>query len=285
MGRPPMKRLRRHGKAGTACAVGAWTATAGLILLAGVLLTRGWEALDAGFFLSAPSPDPDRAGIGPALAGTFWLALLTVAIALPVGVGAAIYLEEYAPRGRWATIGESVVGSLAGVPSVVYGVAGLAVYVRAVGTGRSLLAGGLTLATLALPVVIATSREALRGVPDGLRRAAYGLGATRWQVVRHQVLPAAAPGIATGSCLAFTRAVGEAAPLLVIGAASFVTFAPQGPGDPLVSLPTRIFAWSAHPQPEFGALAAGAAIALILLLLAANLAVLALRRRMRMALP
>ena len=275
--------LRYHGKVGTACAVGAWTATAGLILLAGFLAVRGWGVLDPAFFLSSPSRDPGRAGIGPALAGTLWLALLSVAFALPVGVGAAVYLEEYAPKNRWATFGESVVVSLAGVPSVVYGVAGLAVFVRAMGAGRSILAGGLTLAVLALPVVIATSREAIRSVPDGLRRAAYGLGATRWQVLRHQILPAAAPGIATGSCLAFTRAVGEAAPLLVIGAASFVTFAPQGPGDPLISLPTRIFAWTTRAQPEFGALAAGAAIALLLLLLAANLAVLAARRRMRRA--
>lgn len=280
-----MSRLLRHGKAGTACAVGAWAAAAGLVLLAGVLAVRGWGALGAEFLLSPPSAHPDRAGIGPALAGTLWLALLTVGFALPVGVGAAVYLEEYAPGSRWAKIGESVATSLAGVPSVVYGVAGLAVFVQAMGAGRSVLAGGLTLATLALPAVVATSREALRNVPDGLRRAAYGLGATRWQVIRHQVLPAAAPGIATGSCLAFTRAMGEAAPLLVIGAASFVTFAPRTPGDPLVSLPTRIFFWTAHSQPEFAAAAAGAAIALVVLLLAANLAALAVRQRMRTVRP
>lgn len=280
-----MKFFRRHGKAGTACGAGAWTAAAGLALLAGVLAARGWEALDPAFFASPPSRDPSRAGIGPALAGTLWLALLTVLFALPVGVGAAVYLEEYAPRNRWSALGESLAASMAAVPSVVYGVAGLAVFVHAMGAGRSILAGGLTLATLALPAVVATSQGAIRAVPESLRHAAYGLGATRWQVVRHQVLPAAAPGVAAGACLAFTRTVGEAAPLLVIGAASFVTFAPTAPGDPLVSLPTRIFDWTARSQPEFGALAAGAAIALLLLLLAANLTVLALRRRMPTARP
>lgn len=280
-----MRWYRRYGKTGTLCAAVSWIAAAGLALVLGSLAVQGWDALHAAFFAAPPSRDPGRAGIGPALAGTLWLVLVAGAAAFPVGIGAAIYLEEYAPRTRIAAVAESVMANLAGVPSVVYGVAGLAVFVYAMNLGASVLAGGLTLAVLALPAVITTSREAIRAVPGDVRWAAYGLGATRWQVVRHQVLPAAAPGILEGLCLVLTRAAGEAAPLLVVGAASFVTFLPRSPADPLTSLPTQTFAWTVRSQPEFAALAAGAALSLLLVLLAANLAALAVRRRIERVSP
>jgi len=224
--------------------------------------------------------------IGPAVAGTLWFVLATAALALPIGIGTALYLEEYAwPKTPRVRVFQAAVANLAGVPSVVYGVAGLVLLVHGLSAGRNIFVGALALGALALPTVVATSAEAIRAVPNELRTAAYGLGATRWQVVRHQVLPAAAAPIATGTCAAVTRAAGEAAPLLVIGAASFATFAPAALGDPIVSLPTQIFVWAVRPQPEFAARAAGAAIALLAILLGLNLAVLVLRRRLRRAFP
>ena len=276
-----MGMLRRHGPIGTACGLAAAAVLAAFLLLIVVLLAEAWPVLDPGFPVDPPSRFADRAGVGPALAGTLWIAFLTAAIAFPRGLGTAIYLEEYAPRTRTAGAIGSAIANLAGVPSVVYGVVGLALFARGLGLGASILAGGCTLAALALPTVIVVSRSAIRGVPKGLRVAAYGLGATRWQVIRHQILPAAAPGVLTGCCLAFTRAMGEAAPLLVIGAAAFVTFAPGDPGDPLTSLPTQIFAWTARSQEDFGTLAAGACVALLVVLLAMNLVALAVRHRLR----
>lgn len=257
---------------GTACGIAAAVVVSAFAVFAVCLLIRARAVAGLEFLLSTPSGLAARAGIGPALAGTFWLLLLTAVLALPVGIGAAIYLEEYAPRTRVTALIESAVANLAGVPSVIYGIVGLAVFVRALGMGPTILAGGCTLAVLALPVVIVTSRIAIRRVPNEMRLAAYALGATRWQVVRDQVLPAAAPGIVTGCRTAFTRTVGEAAPLLVLGTASFMTFAPGTPAHPLTSLPTQIFAWASHSQEEFTALAAGAATALLLLLLTINLA-------------
>ena len=266
---------------GTACGVAAAMVAAAFLIMAVVLVGKAWSAADLGFLFDPASRVADRAGIGPALAGTLWLAALTIAVAFPVGVGTAVYLEEYAPRTGVTAVVGGAMANLAGVPSVVYGVAGLALFVRGMGMGPSLLAGGCTLAALALPTVIVTSRAAIRAVPRGLREAAYGLGATRWQVVRGQVLPAAAPGIVTGSCAAFTRTAGEAAPLLVLGAVSFMTFAPRSPADPLASLPTQVFAWSTRSQQDFAAVAAGAGVALLLVLLVMNLAARAVRRRLQ----
>ena len=272
---------RRRDPLGIACGLAAAAVVAAFLLLAAFLLGEARSVANPGFLLDTPSRLADRAGVGPALAGTLWLALITAALALPVGVGTAIYLEEYASRNRMTAWGGSALASLAGVPSVVYGVAGLALFVRGLGMGPGILAGGCTLAALALPTVIVTSRASIRSVPEGVRLAAYSLGATRWQVVRGEVLPAAAPGILAGNCLALTRTIGEAAPLLVLGAVSFMTFAPRGPGDPLTSLPTRIFTWTTRSEQDFTALAAGAGVALLLVLLAMNLAALAVRRRMR----
>ena len=276
-----MGTLRRHGPIGAVCGLAAAAVLAAFLLLIAILLAEAWPVLDPGFLVDAPSRFADRAGVGPALAGTLWISFLTAAIAFPTGLGTAVYLEEYAPRTRMTGAIESAISNLAGVPSVVYGVVGLALFARGLGLGASILAGGCTLAALALPTVIVASRSAIRAVPKGLRIAAYGLGATRWQVIRHQILPAAAPGVLTGCCLALTRAMGEAAPLLVIGAAAFITFAPGAPGDPLTSLPTQVFAWTARSQEDFAALAAGACVALLLVLLAINLVALAVRHRLR----
>lgn len=251
--------------------VAAAIAIAALCVLTVVLLlnTRGIHDVSG----------PERGGLGPAVAGSLWLALLTAAIALPVGVGTAVYLEEYAPRTRAVRVLASVLTNLAGVPSVVYGIAGLALFVQGMELGPSILAGGLALALLTIPPVIASSRKALAAVPESARWTAFGLGATRWQVVREQVLRAAAPAIVRGCSAALARAVGAAAPLLIIGAATFTTFVPRSPYDPLTALPSQIFAWTARPHADFLALAAGACVALLFLMALTNLVLWNLRRR------
>ena len=255
--------------------VAAGITLAALCTLAVVLL------LNAG-----SSPDvriAAHSGLGSVVAGSLWLTLLTAVIAVPVGVGAAVYLEEYAPRTRTWRFLASVLTNLAGVPSVVYGMAGLALFVRGMGLGPSILAGGLTLAVLTVPGVVASSRRALASVPESLRWNALGLGATRWQVVRDQVLRAAAPDIVKGCSAALVRAIGAAAPLLIIGAASFSTFAPRSPYDPLTALPTQIFAWTARPQAGSPALAAGASVTLLFVMALIRLVLWDLRRRHREA--
>lgn len=251
--------------------VAAGITLAALCMLAVVMLLNAGRGPDAG--ISAHS------GLLAAVAGTLWLAILTAAIAVPVGVGAAVYLEEYAPRTRAWRFLASVLANLAGVPPVVYGIAGLALFVRGMGLGPSILAGGLTLGVLTVPRVIANSRRALASVPESLRWNALALGATRWQVVREQVLRAAAAGIVKGCSAALVRAVGAAAPLLIIGAASFTTFAPVSPSDPLTSLPTQIFAWTARPQAGFPALAAEASVTLLFVMALIGLVLWDIRRR------
>ena len=274
-----MKSFRGHGLIGSVCGLAAaLTLAAGMTLIV-FLFVEARGVLDFGFLLRAPSRFAAQAGVGPALAGTLWLTLLTAALACPVGIGAAVYFAEYAPRTRSMLAIESAVTNLAGVPPLVFGVAGLALYVRGLGLGPTILAGGLTLAMLALPTVLVTSREAIRQVPPGVRAAAYALGATRWEVIRGQVLPAAAHGIVTGVTLALARTAGAAAPLLVIGAASFISYAPATPGDLLTALPSQVFAWSARSQPDFAALAAAAGVVLLALLLLLHLMGLALSRR------
>ena len=284
---PTLRGRRRRDPLAVASRLAAAAMLAAAAGLAGILVRAVWQAGGGGG--TGVPPHLGGAGwetTGRALAGTLWLALATAVLALPTGIGTALYLEEYArPKTRFVRAFQAAVANLAGVPSVVYGVAAVAVLVHGLSAGRNIFVGSLALAALALPTVVATSAEAIRAVPDDLRAAAYGLGATRWQVVRHQVLPAAAAPMATGACAAITRAAGEAAPLLVIGAASFATFAPAAPGDPIVSLPTQAFYWAVRPQTAFAAQAAGAAIALLAILLGLNLAVLLLRRRLRKAIP
>lgn len=262
--------------------VGTFLGVLALGLLLWTIFDRGWDRLaaDPGAFLgNFVSRFPARAGIKAALYGSLFLMGLTAAFSFPIGVGAAIYLEEFAPKNRLTNFIEANIANLAGVPSVVYGILGLGIFVRFMGMGPSLLAGGLTLAVMSLPVIIITCREALRAVPQGVRLAAYALGATKWQAVRHHVLPAALPGTLTGAILSLSRAVGETAPLLVIGAAVAIFTTPNDVRDPFSALPVLIFNWTGRPQPAFAEAAAAASIVLLAMLLAMNAVAIFLRNR------
>ena len=235
------------------------------------VLQDGLGHLDWNFITSFPSSLPSRAGIESPLIGSIYLMILVALFTIPIGVGAALYLEEYADRKRWYNRAiELNIQNLAAVPSIVYGILGLAFLVRGLGLGRVLLAGALTLSLLVLPIVIIASREAIRAVPGSIREGALALGATRWQTIWRQVLPAALPGIATGSILALSRAIGETAPLILIGAIVFVPFNPSGLNDQFTALPIQIFNWTTRPQDEFKLLAAAAILVLLALLLTMN---------------
>jgi phosphate transport system permease protein len=229
------------------------------VLLAGVWSDGAWR-LSWEFLSSFPSRYPERAGIRHALTGSVVVIGLTAVLAVPIGVAAAIYLEEYGTNSLTSRIIEINITNLAAVPSIIYGLLGLGLFVRAMGMGRSVMAGAATLALLVLPVVILSTREALRAVPRSVREASYALGATRWQTIWHQVLPGALPGILTGAILALSRAIGETAPLIAIGALTFIAFAPDGIWSPFTVLPIQIFNWVSRPQPEFRANAAAAII-------------------------
>jgi phosphate transport system permease protein len=208
-----------------------------------------------------------------------WILGLTAAISFPISVAAAIYLEEYAPRGWLTKAIQTNISNLAGVPSIVYGILGLALFVRTMGFDRSVLSGALTLSLLVMPVIIMAAQEAIRAVPKTIREAAYGLGATRWQVVSYQVLPMALPGVLTGTILALSRAVGETAPLIMVGAVGFLAFTPKGISDQFTVLPLQIYSWISRPQDEFRELAAAGIIVLLLLLLTMNGVAIILRNR------
>jgi phosphate transport system permease protein len=231
------------------------------------------------FLTAYPSRHPAEAGILAALVGSIYVIALTAAIAVPVGVGAAIYLEEYAGRTRLSRIIEINIANLAGVPSIIYGLLGLGLFVRAMSMGRSVLAGSATLALLVLPMVIISTREALRAVPKSLREGSYALGATRWQTVWYQTLPAALPGVLTGLILALSRAIGETAPLITIGALTYVPFVPDGIWSPFTVLPIQIFDWVSRPQAGFAINAAAGILVLLVLLLAMNAVAIILRDR------
>ena len=269
----------------TGFSVAMWASVAvGLAMLAALLaqvVVEGWPRLNLDLLTRFPSSLPRRAGAQSAIFGTIWVIGIVALTCIPVGVAAAIYLEEYADRSRWynRTI-EVNIQNLAAVPSIVYGILGLAFLVRgAANLGPTVLAGALTLSLLVLPIVIIASREAIRAVPNSIRLGSLALGATQWQTIRRQVLPAAIPGIATGSILALSRAIGEAAPLLLIGALSFITFNPTGPNSAFSVLPIQIFVWISRPQDEFKVLAAAAIVVLLVLLLTMNAAAIWLRNR------
>ncbi len=254
----------------------------GVMFLLTLILDVGFQGLSRlswDFLTSFPSRIPDRAGIMSAITGTVWVIGFTAIIAIPLGVGAAIYLEEFAPDNWFTRIMEANISNLAGVPSIVYGILGLALFVRFMGFGRSILAGALTLALLVLPIIIVAGREALRAVPRDIRLAGVALGATQWEVIRHQVLPAAMPGILTGIILAISRAMGEAAPLIMIGAFAFVAFNPSGPLDSFTALPVQIFNWTSRPQEEFHALAAAAILVMLAVLIVFNALAVLIRQR------
>jgi phosphate transport system permease protein len=255
-----------------------------LLVLAALLfgvLQNASERLSWDFISSFPSRRPELAGILPGLVGSLYLMLLTAVIALPIGVGAAIYLEEYGGRSRLARFVELNIANLAGVPSIVYGLLGLGLFVRTLQLGRSLIAGALTLALLVLPMVVLISREALRTVPMGLREASYALGATRFQTIRQIVLPMAYPGILTGSILALSRAIGETAPLVVVGALTYITFVPDGIDAPFTALPIQIFNWVSRPQRGFVINAAAGIVVLLVTMLILNGAAVYLRDRLQ----
>ena len=236
-----------------------------------------WLSLD--LLTNTASRKPENAGLRPALLGTLWVIGLTALFAFPVGVGAAVYLEEYAPNNRWTRLLKTNIANLAGIPSIVYGLLGLGVFVSLFALGRTIISGALTMALLILPVIIIASQEAIRAVPPSLRQAAFALGATRWQVARDHVIPAAMPGILTGIILSVSRAMGETAPLLVVGAAAYVTFNPTGLTSKYTALPMQIYEWARRPQQEFQDLAAAAIIVLLVLLLILNGAAIYLRQR------
>ena len=253
-----------------------------LAVLAALLtdvFTRGVPEIDWGFLTSFPSRFPEQSGLRSALLGSLWLIGFTALVSFPLGVAAAIYLEEYAPE-SWVTRFIQInIANLAGVPSVVYGLLGLGLFVRTMGLGRSIVAGALTMSLLVLPIIIVASREAVRAVPDSLREGGYALGASRWEVIYKTVFPAALPGILTGTILALARAVGETAPLITIGALTYIAFDPQGPMDLFTVLPIQIFNWVSLPNPEFASLAAGGIVVLLAVLLGANLTAIILRYR------
>jgi phosphate transport system permease protein len=265
--------------------LGACMAAIGLLLIALVallvdVLTKGVPWLDVGFLTGVPSRRAASAGILPALVGSLEIGLMTGLISFPIGVAAAIYLEEYARDTFITRTLRTNIANLAGVPSIIYGIFGLAIFVRAMGLGKSPLAAALTLGLLIMPIVIIATIEALRAVPDSQREGAYALGATRWQTVRGSVLPAAAPGIVTGVILAMARAIGEAAPIIVIGAAAFVTFLPTPLQEGFSIVPIQVYQWAARPQADFQGIAAAAILVLLILVVILNVLAIVVRNRL-----
>jgi phosphate transport system permease protein len=252
------------------------------VIVLGILLAsvtqQGWSRMSWKLLANAPSRLwPENAGLKSALFGTLWLTGITIVVSVPLGVGAAIYLEEFARNSRLTRLIKLNIANLAGVPSVVYGILGLAVFVRWLYFDRSVLSGGLTLSLLVLPVIIIASREALAAVPATIRLAAYALGATKWQTVRAHVLPAALPGIITGVILALSRAIGETAPLIMLGGLTFCTAVPDGLRSDFTAMPIQIYNWLDEPQPEFHHLAAAGIVVLLGILLAMNALAIGLR--------
>ena len=262
------------------CFIVAWSG----VLILGVLLfhvtQEGIQWLDLQFLSDFPSRFPAKAGIHSALIGTLWLISLTALFSVPIGIGAGLYLEEFTKKNRIRQFVDLNISNLAGVPSIVYGMLGLVIFVRWFELNQSVLAGSLTMSLLILPVIIISTREALRAVPNTIRQAAFALGATRWQTIYAHVLPAAFPGILTGIILALSRAIGETAPLIMIGALTYVAFVPDGPMDDFTALPIQIFNWASRPQQQFHELAAAGILVLLFVLLLMNSIAVFIRHRL-----
>ncbi len=250
-----------------------------LVVLLTRILIEGVPWLSLGFLTNYPSRHPEIAGIRSAMMGTIWVMALTAILTVPIGVGAAIHLEEYAPKNWFTKIIEINISNLAGVPSIVYGLLGWALFVQIMSVGRVVLAGALTLSLLVLPIVILASREAIRAVPNEYRLGAYALGADQWQVIKGTVLPSAIPGILTGTILALSRAIGEAAPVIAISALVYLTFVPTDPFDQFTVMPIQIFNWVGRPQDDFQSLAAAGIIVLLVILLTMNAVAVILRNK------
>jgi len=253
-----------------ACAVMGCVGLVTLAALIWSIVRDGMSHLSTDFLTNFTSNFPESAGVKSALWGSIWLTAITILFAVPVGIGAAVYLEEFASDNRLTRLIHLNISNLAGVPSIVFGLLGLTIFVRWCRFDRSVLSGGLTLGILVLPVIIIASQEALIAVPKSFRLAAYALGATRWQTVRSHVLPAALPGMLTGIILAVSRAIGEAAPLIIVGAVAFITFVPDGPKSQFTALPIQIYFWCSQPDPEFQNLAASGSIVLLGVLIPLN---------------
>ena len=249
-----------------------------LIFLINIVID-GVGRLDWNFITDLPSRKPELAGIYTAIMGTVWILGLTAIIAIPIGVAAGIYLEEYGKKSRFANILEINITNLAGIPSIIYGILGLEVFVRMFGLGNSVIAGALTLSLLILPIIIVATREAIKAVPKTIREASFALGATKWQTISQQILPAAGGGVVTGVILALSRAIGETAPLIVVGALTYVPFVPQSPMDQYSVLPMQIFNWISRPEKEFATNAAAAIIVLLLITFIMNGFAIYLRNR------
>lgn len=261
---------------------GFFSTLIGLILLGlfiGYILSIGLGRINLDFFTSLPSRFPQKAGIYTALMGTLWILFLTTLFAFPLGVAAAIYLEEYLKKGWFANILEINISNLAGVPSIIYGLLGLQIFSRVMGLGGNLLAGSFTLSLLILPIIIVSTREAIKAVPQSIKDASYAMGASKWQTIWYQVLPASFGGIMTGVILAMSRAVGEAAPLIVVGALAYISFVPTSPMDEFSVLPIQIFNWISRPQPGFVITAAAGIIILLLITFLMNFIAIYLRNK------
>ena len=261
------------------CLLSVAIALAMLGILLVYLFIQGVTGISWSFLTSFASRHPDQAGIKAAILGSIYVVLIAGAVSFTLGVATAVYLEEYAARSKFARIAKINIANLAGVPSIVYGILGLQIFVHSLHLGKSVLAGGFTLALLVLPIVIVASGEAVRAVPPSLREAAYGLGATRWQVIWHIVIPQAFPGILTGVILAVSRAIGETAPLIAMGALTFVPFTPDSPFSRFTVLPIQIFNWTSRPQEGFQEAAAAGIIVLLAILLVMNAGAVILRNK------
>ncbi len=259
--------------------IGLLFAVSVLVLLLVNVLQDGIGRVNWQFITSYPSRHAEQAGIIPGLVGTFYMVLLTALIAVPIGIGAAIYLEEYGSRNWLARLIEINIANLAGVPSIVYGLLGLGLFVRFLSLDRSLIAGSLTMSLLIMPVIIISTREAIRSVPNGIREASFAVGATKWQTIWHHILPISFPSILTGIILAVSRAIGETAPLITIGALTYVTFLPNKLESPFTILPIQIFNWVSRPQTEFHENAAAGIIVLLVFTLLLNSLAIILRNR------
>jgi phosphate transport system permease protein len=250
-----------------------------LVALFGRVIVDGISHLTPEFIFNYTSRLPSQAGVAAALAGSIWVIVITIIIAFPLGVGTALYLEEYAAKNKLSSLIQININNLAGIPSVVYGIFGLTLFVRLLGLGRSIMAGSLTMALLILPLIIVSSQESLKTVPRELKEASYGLGVSKWDTIMGVIIPYSMPGILTGTILAISRALGEAAPLLLVGGAAAIWFSPSSPLDQFTTLPLQIYSWAGKPQAEFQNVASAGIILLLGLLILTNLTAILLRNK------
>jgi phosphate transport system permease protein len=250
-----------------------------LVVLFGEVVVDGISYLTPEFIFNYTSRIPSQAGVAAALAGSIWVITITILIAFPLGVGTALYLEEYAPKNKLTSLIQININNLSGIPSVVYGIFGLTLFVRLLGLGRSIMAGSLTMALLILPLIIVSSQESLKTVPRELKEASYGLGVSKWDTITGVIIPYSMPGILTGTILAISRALGEAAPLLLVGGAAAIWFSPSSALDQFTTLPLQIYSWAGKPQAEFQNVASAGIILLLTLLILTNLTAILLRNK------